>query len=104
MSAEPAAGQNEYLFGKKSLSEGYFRDVFRWNYLSKTHLGRQIEGVSFRDWVSEPSTQRGSIGKAKTRGTLSFLDNGCAVWELTKSEMAEVRGRMLKAGLLMVKN
>jgi hypothetical protein len=95
--------RQEYLFGKK-FTDGFFRDVFKWNYLSRAHLDKTIEGMRFQDWIDVPLKKKGWLGKAKSRGTLSLLDNGCAVWELTKGEATEVRPRMLKAGLLMVKS
>jgi hypothetical protein len=94
--------RNEYFFGKK-FTDGFFRDVFKWNYLSPVHLKKTIEGTRFQDWIEEPLKKESWIGKAKSRGTLTFLDNGCAVWELTKDEGAGVRPRMLRAGILMIK-
>lgn len=95
--------QQEYLFGKK-FTDGYFRDVFTWNYLGRPHLDKMIEGMRFADWINEPLSRKGKLLELKSRGTLSLLDNGCAVWELTRMEVAEVRSKMLKAGLLMVKS
>jgi hypothetical protein len=95
--------RQEYFFGKK-FKDGYFRDVFDWNYLSQAHLDQLIEGRRFRDWIKEPTKENGGLGKAKSRGTLVFLDNGKAIWELSKDEVVVVRALMLKAGLLMVKN
>jgi hypothetical protein len=95
--------RQEYLFGKK-FKDGYFRDVFSWNYLSWAHLDKVIEGTRFQSWIEEPMQGNGWLGKARSRGTLTFLDSGSAVWELTKEEALEVRPRMLKANLLMVKN
>lgn len=93
---------HEYLFGKK-FRDGYFRDLFSWNYLNQAHLDREIEGLRFEDWVNEPSNNGSSLGKPKTRGTLTPVASGGAVWELTEAEAREVRPRMLRAGLLMVK-
>lgn len=95
--------QQEYLFGKK-FADGFFRDVFKWNYLCKAHLDKQIDGMRFRDWIELPQNRISWFGKTKTRGTLSILENGNAVWELTNEEMNEVRAPMLKENLLMVKS
>lgn len=95
--------RQEYLFGKK-FSDGFFRDVFRWNYLGAIHLDKVIEGVRFQDWIELQQKQNDSMGEPLTRGRLTVLDSGSAVWELTKEEIAKVRLRMLGAGLLMVKS
>ena len=93
----------EYLFGKR-FADGFFRDVFRWSYLSPAHLDKAIEGMRFQNWIEQPQKRNGSTGKPMTRGRLTLLDNGGAVWELSKEEIAEVRASMLEAGLLMVKS
>ena len=100
-----ASGQfmEEYFFGKQ-FKDGYFRDVFKWNYLSKAHLDKQIEGKRFEDWINEQQKSNGSVLRPKSRGKLTMLENGCAIWELTSAEGAEVRPRMLAADILMVKN
>jgi hypothetical protein len=95
--------KHEYLFGKK-FSDGFFRDVFKWNYLSKAHLDKSIYDIRFQDWIEEPLKKKRWLSKTKTRGILSLLDNGCAVWKLSEEEAAEVRPRMLMEGLLMVKS
>lgn len=95
--------RHEYLFGKR-FTDGYFRDVFKWSYLSRSHLDRIIEGMRFQDWVEEPAKKTRWLWKSNTRGRLSLLNNGCAVWTLAAVEAAEVRQRMLAAGLLMVKH
>jgi hypothetical protein len=95
--------KHEYLFGKK-FADGFFRDVFKWNYLSCAHLDKGIGDMRFQDWIEEPLKKKGWPGKVKSRGILTILDNGCAVWELTKDQAAEVRPHMLNAGLLMVKS
>jgi hypothetical protein len=95
--------QQEYLFGKK-FTEGFFRDVFKWNYLNKAHLDKTIEGVKFQDWIQQPMRKKSWLIKQKSRGKLCLLDNGCGTWELTDAEAMEVRPKMLAAGLLMVKS
>jgi hypothetical protein len=95
--------RQEHLFGKK-FTDGFFRDVFRWNYLSQAHLNKALEGKRFQDWIEEPLKRNGLFSRPRMRGTLALLDNGCATWELTPAEIAEVRPHMLAAGMLMVKN
>lgn len=95
--------QQQYLFGKK-FKDGFFRDVFKWNYLNPAHLDKMIEGMRFQDWIGQPLKKKGWLGKPKSYGALSVMDNGYAVWELTKEEAAEVRPLMLKADLLMVRS
>lgn len=95
--------RSEYLRGKK-FSDGFFRDVFKWNYLSKPHLNRQIDGTPFVEWVQQQQTSKSWFHKTKSRGTVSQLDNGSAVWELTPQEIEVVRPLMLEAGLLMVRS
>lgn len=94
-------------------SDGFLRDVYGWNYIAPDQLDRVVNGVSLRDWIDQPLKHGDSLARSaggllsllpRSRGVLSILDNGHAVWELTPREIADVRPHMLSAGLLLVKS
>lgn len=70
--------------------DGIIRDVYPHNFLSKAHLGRQIEGMPFKRWITQDSS----------RGDLVALDSGISLWSVPVDRTGTIRARLQREGMI----
>jgi hypothetical protein len=91
MWAEASAWQNAShaaIRGTKH-REGYFRHVFEINVLSPNHLKKQIDGVSFENWVEQSG-----------HGQLEKLNEIVWLWTVPKPDRIRAAQALQRNGLL----
>jgi hypothetical protein len=70
--------------------KGILRDVYPWNFLTSSHLTKQIAGVPLEQWVRQDAR----------RGTLSPLGDGVSLWEVTEANISDVRRLLRQSGII----
>lgn len=75
---------------KEIYKRGLLRDVYPYNYLSRTHLVSWVGGQTLQAWISG----------APCRGTLTRLDSGVTLWKVPASQIQSVREQLWGAGLI----
>lgn len=69
---------------------GQVRDVYRWNLLNKSHLEFAIEGVPFREWVSQ----------VPGRGVLKPFTGALTLWEVPNTDIPRLQKPLVDAGMI----
>lgn len=69
---------------------GLLRDVYEWNFLTRTQLDRHIFGVKLEDWIK---THPG-------RGSIRVLDRNITFWKVDASQILEIKRMLWKAEVL----
>lgn len=71
-------------------SQGYMRDVYPLNILSREHICNELRGVSLLEWIST----------SPSRGEISEFGSKC-IWRIADQHIAEVQRSLDEAGLLL---
>ncbi|HEX4793500.1 MAG TPA: hypothetical protein VH370_06895 [Humisphaera sp.] len=70
---------------------GLLRDVYPWNFLNAPQLAKLVGKLPLEKWIKQDSS----------RGTLTPMANGLMFWELTASQIPDVRDALNKADLII---
>jgi hypothetical protein len=70
--------------------DGVLRDIYPWNFLTRPHLDRQIDGHRLEQWVRQDGRH----------GQLEQLSDEAFLWALNETEIAEVKPVVERAGLI----
>jgi len=81
----------ETLFEDQVYRKGILRDVYPWNFLTRSHLKKKVEGVPLEQWIRQNTR----------RGRLSEFGRGMHLWEVAEKHISAVRQTLLRAGLIL---
>lgn len=70
--------------------EGLLRYVYRWNFLTRPQLDREIEGVSLAEWIQADPR----------RGTLAQFADDVWLWEVENGELDWIRDQLHDANAI----
>ena len=63
------------------IAEGYLRDIYEINILSKSHLSIEIENMALPDWVAQRSG----------RGQLKMLNDNLWIWSVLENDISKMQ-------------
>jgi hypothetical protein len=81
----------ETLFADQVYRKGILRDVYRWNFLTRPHLRKKVNGVPLELWIR----------RGPRRGRLGEFGRGTHLWEVPAKDIPKVRQSLLRAGLIL---
>jgi hypothetical protein len=70
--------------------QGVLRDVYPWNFLTGSHLTKQVGGVPLEQWIRQDAR----------RGAFSPLCDGVSLWEVVEANIPDVRRALRQAGVI----
>ena len=85
------AAWSETLFEDKVYRKGILRDLYPWNFLTKPHLAKMVNGVPLDEWIRQ-GTRRGTVGE---------FTAGMSFWEVARKDIPEIRQTLRAAGLIL---
>jgi hypothetical protein len=81
----------ETLFTDQVYRKGILRDVYRWNFLTRSHLKKKVGGVPLEQWIRQ----------GPRRGKLDGFGRGMHLWEVPTKDIPRVRQALLRAGVIL---
>ena len=81
----------ETLFEDQVYRKGILRDVYPWNFLTRPHLKKKVDGVPLEQWIRQ-SSRRGKLGE---------FSKGMSLWEVGEKQIPAVRKTLRQAGLIL---
>lgn len=77
--------------GKNRHLQGYLRDVYPLNVISRPHLDKLVHGTPLGDWIHQ----------TPERGILRPLAGGAWLWRIDEQQVPQIQAELERAGLLI---